>query len=88
VELLPVWEEFCRYRDTAKLADDELMKTAGDQQQQRTRRSVKPAATKPQAKDKHKPHAKVIYTLLVLSYRYHHHRGHCNCHFIILIIIT
>ena len=67
--LLPLWEEFCRYRDEAKLADDQLKNTVDCRHQQRGgRRSVKPAIG-PQAKDKRNVHPKVIlvFTFLLSS---------------------
>ena len=62
MELLPLWEEFCRHRDEAKLADDELTKTLNDQHQQQRRRC---SVTRPQAKDKRPPYRKVIRTLML-----------------------
>ena len=61
VELLPLWEEFCRYRDAAKLADDKRKNTVdGQQQQRRGPRSVK-SAIRPQARDKQNANPKVVF---------------------------
>jgi len=61
VELLPLWEEFCRYRDDeAKLADDQPKNTVdAGKQQRRGRRSVK-SASRPQERAKRNANVKVI----------------------------